>query len=176
MNEFGFAFEKLKFSHCSLGYSSGDVDRFNMQSGIHRGHYGKTTAHSSAIRGIGCDNLNQFVVTGGSDGLVKFWNFKGTPTEMANSITTLDVEDGVSMFRNHRESAVLAVALENFSVVVLDLDTRVIVRRFEGHSAQITDACFSPDSRWLITASMDCTIKVWDIPSSYLIDQFRVSG
>lgn len=147
-----------------------------MQSGIHRGHYGKTTAHASAIRGIGCDNLNQFVVTGGSDGLVKFWNFKGTASETSKCLTTLDLEDGVTMFRAHRESAILGVALENFSVVVLDLDTRVIVRRFEGHSAQITDACFSPDSRWLITASMDCTIKVWDIPSSYLIDQFRVNS
>lgn len=145
-----------------------------MQSGIHRAHYGRTTAHASSIRGLGCDSLNQFVVTGGADGLVKFWNFKGTPTELGTAITTLDLGEGVAMFRSHRESAVLCVALENFGVVVLDLDTRVVVRRFDGHSAQITDACFSPDSRWLITASMDCTIKVWDIPSSYLIDQFRV--
>lgn len=33
---------------------------------------------------------------------------------------------------------------------------------------------FSPDSRWLITSSMDCTIKSWDIPSSYMIDHFRM--
>jgi len=24
---------------------------------------------------------------------------------------------------------------------------------------------FSPDGRWLITASMDCTIRTWDLPS-----------
>lgn len=69
----------------------------------------------------------------------------------------------------------LCVALENFDINILDLDTRTIVRRFSGHVAEITDACFSPDSRWLITASMDCTIKIWDIPTSYLIDHFKVS-
>lgn len=143
-----------------------------MQSGIHRAKYGKP-AHSSAVRGIGCDNLNQFVVTGGADGLVKFWNFKDNT--LATPIEKLTVGDGVTMFRGHGESSVLCVALENFSVCLLDCDTRVVVRKFVGHTAQITDACFSPDSRWLITASMDCTIKVWDIPSSYLIDHFRVS-
>lgn len=32
---------------------------------------------------------------------------------------------------------------------------------------------FSPDSRWLLTASMDCLIKCWDIPSGKLIDCFK---
>lgn len=157
------------------GYSSGDVERFNMQSGIHRARYGRP-AHAAAVRGIGCDSLNQVIVTGGADGAIKFWNFKDTPAAPAAlPVDTIKIDDGITMFRNHRESSVLAMALENFSVVLLDLDTRRVVRKFAGHTAQITDICFSPDSRWLCTASMDCTIKVWDIPSSYLIDHFRVN-
>lgn len=177
--DFGAEATCVCVTHCGnfvlVGYSSGDVERFNMQSGIHRAHYGKRQAHNgAAVRGLGCDQLNQVVVTGGSDGLVKFWPFKGTAAELLRPLTKLDLESGVAMFRAHRESAVLAVALENFAVCILDLDTRVVVRRFDGHGAQVTDACFSPDSRWLVTASMDCTVKVWDIPSSYLIDHFRV--
>lgn len=76
--------------------------------------------------------------------------------------------------RIHRESAMLAVALVNFSVHIVDVDTRVVVRKFEGHIAKLNDMTFSPDSRWLITASMDSSIKVWDIPSSYMIDHFKV--
>lgn len=70
----------------------------------------------------------------------------------------------------------IAVATENYEVIVLDCDTRTTVRRFKGHKAPITDLCFSPDSRWLITASMDATIKVWDIPSAYLIDHFKLEN
>ena len=78
--------------------------------------------------------------------------------------------------RNHRESGMIAIALESYEVVVLDCDTRTTVRRFKGHRAPVTDMCFSPDSRWLITASMDATIKVWDIPSAYLIDHFKLEA
>ena len=147
------------------------MERFNIQSGIHRAKYG-APAHKSAVRGISCDNLNQFVVTGGSDGYIKFFNFKDN--DLTQPITKLKLTDGVCMFRAHRESSILAVVLEDFSVAILDCDIRNIVRQFTGHTATITDACFSPDSRWLLTASMDCTIKIWDIPSSYLIDHFRV--
>lgn len=174
----------LCVTHCGnfvlIGYSSGDVERFNMQSGIHRAHYGvKRKQAGVAVRGLACDQLNQFVVTGDGEGRVKFWHFKATPgggaADLLRPLQQLDLEAGVTMFRSHRESAVVAVALANFAVCVLDLDTRVVVRRFDGHVAQVTDICFSPDSRWLVTASMDCTVKVWDIPSSYLIDHFRVS-
>lgn len=157
---------KLYFS----GYSTGDVDRFNIQSGIHRATYG-SPAHKTAVRGVSSDNLNQFVVSGGADGFLKFWNFKGKVNE---PIAEMNLNEGIILFVSHRESAMLCVALEDYTVNIVDCDTRNVVRKFKGHTATITDACFSPDSRWLITSSMDCTIKVWDIPSSYLVDHFKV--
>lgn len=61
-----------------IGYSSGDVERFNIQSGLHRLSYGGLhPAHEAVVRGLACDNLNQYVVSGCSKGLVKFWHFKG---------------------------------------------------------------------------------------------------
>ncbi|KAK1135098.1 hypothetical protein K0M31_007868 [Melipona bicolor] len=86
----------------------------------------------------------------------------------------MTLDEPVEWLRYHNESSLIAVALEDFSIVLLDIDTRRIVRRFEGHKGKLTDACFSPDSRWLITASMDCTIRTWDIPSSNLIDIFQI--
>jgi U3 small nucleolar RNA-associated protein 21 len=82
--------------------------------------------------------------------------------------------DSILMLRGHRESSMLCVALENFTAIIVDYDTKSIIRKFQGHTAAITDACFSPDSLWLLTSSMDCTIKTWDIPSSYMIDHFRM--
>ncbi|GAB0205423.1 WD repeat-containing protein 36 [Grus japonensis] len=59
-----------------IGLSTGQVDVYNMQSGIHRGRYGKERAHEGAIRGVAVDGLNQLVITAGSEGLIKFWKFK----------------------------------------------------------------------------------------------------
>ncbi|KAM7362233.1 WD repeat-containing protein 36 [Cochliomyia hominivorax] len=164
----------ITLTHCGnfviIGYSSGDVERFNIQSGLHRASYGKP-AHKAAIRGVACDNLNQVVITGCSAGLLKFWHFKDN---LDKPLARIQFQDGISLLRCHRESAMIALVLVNFTIVVIDLDTKVVIRKFEGHSAKINDVVFSPDSRWLISASMDATIKVWDIPSSYMIDHFRV--
>lgn len=85
----------------------------------------------------------------------------------------LDSKEPVNFFRTHGESAILAIALEDFTLIILDIDTRTIIRQFNGHTAQLTDAAFSPDSRWLVTSSMDCSIRTWDIPSAQLVDQFK---
>lgn len=81
----------------------------------------------------------------------------------------------MNFFHAHRGSSVLCITLENFTVLILDLDTRRVIRKFNGHSSAITDAAFSPDARWLVTASMDCTIRTWDIPSGQMIDCFQVN-
>lgn len=94
---------------------------------------------------------------------------------MTTARTILTLEESIEWIRYHNESSLVAVALENFDIVLMDLDTRKIVRHFQGHEGRLTDACFNPNSRWLITASMDCTIRTWDIPSSHLIDIFQVN-
>ncbi|XP_058128820.1 WD repeat-containing protein 36 [Anopheles ziemanni] len=171
----------LCLSHCgnfvTIGYSSGHVERFNIQSGIHRASYGSPTAHREYVRGLASDNLNQFVVSGAADGLLKFWHFKQAhKTSVKIPVDTVDVGEPITLLRSHRESAMVCAALDDFTVLLVDLDTRAVVRRFQGHRGTITDACFSPDSRWLVTAGQDCTVKIWDIPSSYLIDHFRVTN
>lgn len=86
----------------------------------------------------------------------------------------MKLKEGIALMRCHRESALMAVVMDNYTIIIIDLDTKVIIRKFDGHKAAINDLTFNPDSRWLISASMDGTIKVWDIPSSYMIDHFRV--
>lgn len=70
-------------------------------------------------------------------------------------------------------SGMLAVSTDDFTVLIIDCDVRKIVRKFVGHSNKISDMAFSADSRWLLTASMDCLIKCWDLPSGKLIDCFK---
>ncbi|XP_054268854.1 WD repeat-containing protein 36 [Macrosteles quadrilineatus] len=167
----------LCLTHCGnfvvIGYNSGNIERFNIQSGIHRSSYGTPLAHSGPVRGVAVDSLNQIVVSGGRDGLCKFWIFK---TGGKHPIKTLKLGESVNFFQTHRESSLLCVSLEDFSLSIIDFDTKTVVRRFEGHTGQVTDVTFSPDSRWVISASMDCTIRTWDIPSAQLVDCFQVDA
>jgi hypothetical protein len=42
------------------------------------------------------------------------------------------------------------MGLEDFGLLLVDIDTRAVVREFPGHSAALTDIAFSADSRWLV--------------------------
>ncbi|XP_023323395.1 WD repeat-containing protein 36 [Eurytemora carolleeae] len=152
-----------------IGYSSGHVDRFNIQSGLHRGEFnhGSHPAHKNPLRGVASDQLNQQVISGDSAGILKFWRFKSK--EM---IGKLVLEGELSQIRLHRDSSLLACALETFTVVLVDIDTRTVVRKFQGHKAGLTDMAFSHDGRWLVTSSLDTTTRVWDLPSGHCIDFF----
>ncbi|XP_076347675.1 WD repeat-containing protein 36 [Tachypleus tridentatus] len=150
-----------------IGYNTGHVDKFNIQSGIHRESYGKDKAHDASVRGISTDGLNQIVISGASDRFLKFWKFKG-----GDLLEEISLEFGVCEMKLHRESAMLAVACDDFTVLVVDIETRRIVRTFCEHFSRITSLAFSSDARWLIVASMDSCIKTWDLPSGTLIDCF----
>ncbi|KAM9329979.1 WD repeat-containing protein 36 [Gastrophryne carolinensis] len=154
-----------------IGLSSGNVDVYNIQSGIHRGQYGEKTAHNGSIRGLAVDGLNQMTITAGSDQKIKFWKFKSKEL-----IQTIELSISPEAILLHRESGMLAVALDDFSIQVFDIETRKLVRRFPGHNGKINDMTYSSDGRWLMTASMDCTIKVWDFPSGCLIDCFLLDS
>ncbi|XP_071800159.1 WD repeat-containing protein 36-like [Asterias amurensis] len=150
-----------------IGWSTGHVDTYNIQSGIHRGSYGSQKAHEGAIRGVIVDGLNQIVITGASDSKLKFWNFKSKKL-----LGHLTLNAAVNQMLLHRESSMLAVGMDDFVVVIVDIDLRRVVRRFKGHQNRVTDMTFSQDARWLVTSSMDSTIRTWDLPSSRLVDSF----
>lgn len=154
-----------------VGLDSGHVDMYNIQSGIFRGQYGEPKAHEMAVLGVATDNLNQLTVTAGCDAIVKFWRFKSKEL-----LDAMSMDSAVTQLLLHRESGLLAAVLDDFSIQLIDIETRKIVRFFLGHSSRITDVTFSPDSRWLISCAMDCTIRTWDAPTGHLVDCFLVDA
>ncbi|XP_046846827.1 WD repeat-containing protein 36-like isoform X2 [Xenia sp. Carnegie-2017] len=158
-------------NYCVIGYLSGHVDIFNIQSGIHRGFLGSEKAHDGAVLGVLINDLNQLIITASSDRTVKFWYFN---TKSLQATLKLDV--GVSQIILHRESSLIALALDDFTVKIVDVEIKRVVRQLNGHRNRITDMAFSPDSRWLITSALDSTIRTWDLPSGRLIDSFLVQS
>lgn len=156
---------------CLVGYSTGHLDVYNVQSGLHRGSYVDKMlqdiglAHSGAVCAVGVDYLNEVTVSVASEQLVKFWNFK-----RKRLLSKASLPCAPSFMSLHRESGLIAIALQDFTVAVADAVTRRLVRSFAGHSGKIGDGCWSPSGRWFISASDDCTVHVRDVPSANLVD------
>ena len=73
-------------------------------------------------------------------------------------------------------SSLASVALDDFSACVVDAAGRRVVRRFAGHAGPLTDLCLSPDGAWLLTAGMDCCVRVWSLPQAALVDVLRTDA
>uniref|UniRef100_A0AAY4DNW5 Small-subunit processome Utp21 domain-containing protein n=1 Tax=Denticeps clupeoides TaxID=299321 RepID=A0AAY4DNW5_9TELE len=154
-----------------VGLSSGHIDMYNIQSGIHRGYYGEEKAHDGPVRGVALDGLNQLTLSAGGDRLLKIWKFKSFKL-----LHTVGLEASPASILYHRDSGMLSIALDDFTLNIVDIETKRIVRKFLGHRSQINDMTFSPDGRWLISASMDCTVRTWDLPSGCLVDCFLLDA
>lgn len=144
---------------------------FNLQSGLHRRTFHGETGHQKAVTAMCVDGLNRYLVTASLDGSVKIWNFSEASLDQ-----TIDLQEPISHMILHRENDLLAVVSDDLVIRILDLDTRKWVRRYIGHWSRITDLCFSPDARWLVTASLDGTVRVWDLPSGRMVDWFRTDS
>ncbi len=85
-----------------VGYSSGGIVKFNIQSGLEYGAFGEQTAHDSAVIGVHVTNVNRVLISVG-EAEVKFWNF--TTREL---IDTLELPSPPRFSKFHEERYVLS--------------------------------------------------------------------
>ncbi|KFZ14034.1 hypothetical protein V502_06300 [Pseudogymnoascus sp. VKM F-4520 (FW-2644)] len=187
-----------------IGSEAGGIDKFNLQSGQHRQRFpAKLTQaqakkwkmqqiaekegtvaiptgkrfhmglgrHTAAVTGIIVDSLNKNVITSSLDGKLKFWDF--------NTGHQVDEIDWAPMTRitalhYHAASDLVAATCDDGCIRIVDTETKKTIRELWGSQAAITDVTFSPDGRWILAASRDAVLRVWDLPTGHLIDAIRL--
>ncbi len=130
-----------------------------------------TGRHTAAVTGIVIDSLNRTVISCSLDGKIKFWDFV-----TGNLVDEIDWAPmtKITACRYHPGNDLIAFACDDHSIRVVDVETKQTIREFWGCRGDITDFCFSNDGRWIVAASQDSIIRVWDLPTSHLIDAFRL--
>ncbi|KAJ5930764.1 hypothetical protein N7466_006257 [Penicillium verhagenii] len=170
-----------------IGSAGGSIDMFNLQSGQHRQSFPSRASkpratkvqqegnvrHTKSVTGLMIDNLNRTVISCSLDGKVKFWDLLS-----GSLLDELDWNPmaAVTGIRYSKTSELVAFSCDDLSIRVVDIETRKLVREFWGCVGQVNDFIFSNDGRWIIAASMDSVVRVWDLPTGHLIDIFRVSS
>ncbi|KAH7912241.1 Utp21 specific WD40 associated putative domain-containing protein [Hygrophoropsis aurantiaca] len=167
------------------GSTTGEIHMWNMQSGLKRKTFKigpcpqtvidrlesstKPKASERCITGLASDALNRVVIASTQDGTINFFDFHTTKLDH-----TLVIPATTSSITLHRDTGLLAVVCTDKVVRIVDIETRRIVRELPcGIHGRILDIAFSPDSRWLVAASLDSVIRTFDIPTGRLIDAFR---
>lgn len=157
-------------SHCGnfalVGSASGGIGVYNLQSGLLRRKY---MLHKKAVTGLAIDGMNRKTVSCGLDGLLGFYNFADLVF-----LGKLDLGEPINEMVYHKGSDLIACALDDLSIVVVDVVTQKVVRVLYGHSNRITGMDFSPDGRWIVSTSLDGTLRTWDLPTGGCIDGIRL--
>ncbi|ROT41783.1 WD domain-containing protein [Sodiomyces alkalinus F11] len=143
-----------------------------LDSSLGSGFLPGTGRHTKAVTGIIVDSLNKTVVSCSLDGKVKFWDF--VTGGLLRQIDWSSVP--VTASRYYAANDLVAFACGDHSIRVVDMGTRRTIREFWGCQGKVTDFCFSNDGRWIIVASEDSLIRVWDLPTSHLIDAIRLAA
>lgn len=130
-----------------------------------------TGRHTAAVTGLVIDPLNHTVMSCSLDGKIKFWDFV-----TGNLVHELDWAPmtKITGCQYHPGNDLVAFSCDDHSIRVVDVETRQTIRELWGCRGDINDFCFSNDGRWIVAAAQDSTIRVWDLPTSHLIDAFRL--
>ena len=127
--------------------------------------------HTKAVTGIVVDSMNKTIVSCSLDGKIKFWEFL-----TGNLLAEINWAPMVAVTgcQYHAANDLMAFACDDNSIRVVDIETRQTIREFWGCQGKINDFCFSNDGRWVVAASQDSFIRVWDLPTSHLIDAIHL--
>lgn len=154
-------------SHCGnfaiVGSSKGGIASYNLQSGVRRKRY--MLHKDKAVTGICIDGMNRHMVSCGLDGIVGFYDF----TKLTY-LGKLQLDAPITSMIYQKTSDLVACALDDLTIVVIDVITQRVVRILYGHSNRITGMSFSPDGRWIVSTSLDSTLRTWDLPTGGCID------
>lgn len=185
-----------------VGSAGGSVSSFNLQSGIQRQKFPSPLTpgqakkfklsyaagdgvdgtrkyamgegrHKRAVTGLMVDGLNRTLISCGLDGKIKFWDFQ---TGLLQDELDWFPMASIIASQYYRPSDLAALSCDDLSIRVIDTETKKLVRELWGCLGQISDFCFSNDGRWIIAASMDSVIRVWDLPTGHLINAVRVES
>ncbi|KAL7615945.1 hypothetical protein Lser_V15G01030 [Lactuca serriola] len=157
-----------------LGTAGGWIEKFNLQSGMSRGCYVDMSekgscAHDGEVVGVACDSTNSLMISAGYNGDVKVWSFKGRELK-----SRWEIGCKVVKIIYHRSNGLLASVTDDLVIRMFDVVALKMVRKFEGHTDRITDICFSEDGKWLLSSSMDGTLRIWDVILARQIDAIHV--
>lgn len=129
---------------------------------IVRPGWAKTLVFNPQYPGVGDDKDYPLLAFGGASKLEMSNYSETTSNEVRDMQGLMGYE--VQQIAVTQDGKIVAAALDDFSIRVWNGTNGKELIRLEGHDDDILAMTFTPDLRFLITSSLDGTIRVWGVP------------
>jgi U3 small nucleolar RNA-associated protein 21 len=157
----------------AVGLSTGHIDLFNLQSGSHRWRI--MNAHQpGGVAGVAFDGSGGLLASVGThEGRLAIYRHQTRERVMEILIGS----PCLHLIWSPVSDLIAISCADDFSIRVYDPANGRCVRELGGHTARITDLCFSPvtDGRQILSTALDGTLRTWDLVAGRCIDVLRMT-
>lgn len=157
---------------CLVGSAAGSVVMYNLQSGLKRMGF---APHAQSVTGLALTPNNALLATGSLDGTLQFFDMRVALTNTPRLLRKLELGSGITRLKYNANAGLVAVSTDSAAIVLVDVSTFKIVREFYGHAGRITDFSFFPSGRMVVSASLDSTLRTYDVPSGVCVDAVKIN-
>lgn len=115
--------------------------------------------HSDAVWALAFEATGTILASGGEDCQVNLWDVR----KQARIAEPITFEDRIYALACSPRESVVACAGGNAKITIIDMSNSHIHTILEGHSARIRSMQFSSDGKFLASAGIDGSLRIWDL-------------
>jgi WD40 repeat protein len=162
----------LAFSPGGTWLASGSEDRTARLWDVEKGRHVLTfPGHADDVKSVafsdGSDGKYQ-LITGDATGVVRVWNVG--KIGQRQEVTTLRGHRGaVTTVSFHPNASIIASSSVDKSIIIWDIGSTRLLKRFDDQGDFVSAVAFSPDGRHVASVNKTTTVKVWNIESGEFI-------
>ncbi len=124
-------------------------------------------AHGDSVVALALDPAGEHVITGGKDAAVQIWRVpdSGFSGELEH-VRTLEGHTGTVrsvVVTPDGKRIISAGGSRDNTIRVWDFETGTLQTTLDGHTSAVTSVAAAPDSRHIVSASVDKSVRVWDL-------------